>query len=70
MKISTIRLVLGMVAIENLHLEQLDLKMTFLHGNLEEDFYMIQLEGFTVQGQENLVYNLRKSLYDLKQAPR
>ena len=70
MKISTIRLVLGMVAIENLHLEQLDLKMTFLHGNLEEDFYMIQPEGFTVQGQENLVYNLRKSLYDLKQAPR
>ena len=67
---STIRLVLGMVAIENLHLEQLDLKMTFLHGNLEEDFYMIQPEGFTVQGQENLVYNLRKSLYDLKQAPR
>ena len=59
-----------MVAIENLHLEQLDLKMTFLHGNLEEDFYMIQPEGFTVQGQENLVYNLRKSLYDLKQAPR
>ena len=70
MKISTIRLVLGMVAIENLHLEQLDLKMTFLHGNLEEDLYMIQPEGFTVQGQENLVYNLRKSLYDLKQAPR
>ena len=46
---STIRLVLGMVAIENLHLEQLDLKMTFLHGNLEEDLYMIQPEGFTVQ---------------------
>ena len=67
---STIRLVLGMVAIENLHLEQLDLKTAFLHGNLEEDLYMIQLEGFTVQGQENLVYNLRKSLYDLKQAPR
>ena len=67
---STIRLVLGMVAIENLHLEQLDLKMTFLHGNLEEDLYMIQPKGFTVQGQENLFYNLRKSLYDLKQAPR
>ena len=67
---STIRLVLGMVAIENLHLEQLDLKTAFLHGNLEEDLYMIQPEGFTVQGQENLVYNLRKSLYDLKQAPR
>ena len=69
-KMSTIRLVLGMVAAENLHLEQLDAKMTFLHGDLEEDLYTIQLEGFTIQGQENLVCKLRKSLYGLKQAPR
>ncbi|RVX04079.1 Retrovirus-related Pol polyprotein from transposon TNT 1-94 [Vitis vinifera] len=47
-KMSTIRLVLGMVAAENLHLEQLDVNTTFLHGDLEEDFYMIQLEGFIV----------------------
>ena len=64
MKMSTIRLVQGMVAAENLHLEQLDVKTTFLHGDLEEDLYMIQPEGFIVQGQENLVYKLRKSLYD------
>ena len=69
-KMSTIRLVLGMVAVENLHLEQLDVKTTFLHGDLEEDLYMIQPEGFIVQGQENLVCKLRKSLYGLKQAPR
>ena len=69
-KMSTIRLVLGMVAVENLHLKQLDVKMTFLHGDLEEDLYTIQLEEFTVQGQENLVSKLRKSLYSLKQAPR
>ncbi|RVW21293.1 Retrovirus-related Pol polyprotein from transposon TNT 1-94 [Vitis vinifera] len=43
---------------------------TFLHGDLEEDLYMIQPEGFIVQGQENLVCKLRKSLYGLKQAPR
>ena len=67
---STIRLVLGMVATENLHLEQLDVKTAFLYGDLEEDLYMIQPEGFVVQGQENLVYKLRKSLYGLKQAPR
>ena len=53
-----------MVAAENLHLEQLDVNTTFLHGDLEEDLYMIQPEGFIVQGQENLVYKLRKSLYD------
>ncbi|KAL6350470.1 hypothetical protein AAG906_019117 [Vitis piasezkii] len=55
---STIILVLGMVV------------TTFLHGDLEEDLYMIQPEGFIVQGQENLVCKLRKSLYGLKQAPR
>jgi len=38
---STIRLVLGMVIVENLLLEQLDVKTTFLHGDLEEDIYMI-----------------------------
>ncbi|RVW96404.1 Retrovirus-related Pol polyprotein from transposon TNT 1-94 [Vitis vinifera] len=69
-KMSTIRLVLGMVAAENLYLEQLDVKTAFLHGDLEEDLYMIQPEGFIVQGQENLVCKLRKSLYGLKQAPR
>ena len=66
----TIRLVLGMVAVENLHLEQLDVKTTFLYGDLEEDLYMIQPEGFIVQRPKNLVYKLRKSLYGLKQAPR
>ena len=69
-KMLTIRLVLGMVDAENLHLEQLDVKTTFLHGDLEENLYMIQPEWFIVQGQENLVCKLRKSLYGLKQAPR
>ena len=41
-KMSTIRLILGMVAAENLHLEQLDEKTAFLHDDLEEDIYMIQ----------------------------
>ena len=65
-KMSTIRLVPRMVAVENLHLKQLDMKTTFLHGDLEEDIYMSQPEGFIVQGQKNLVCKLRKSLYGLK----
>ena len=59
----TISLVLGMVAAENLHLEQLDVKTAFLHGDLEEDLYMIQPEGFTVQGQENLVCKLKELVW-------
>lgn len=41
-KMTTIRMVLGIVASEDLHLEQLDVKTTCLHGDLEEDIYMAQ----------------------------
>uniref|UniRef100_A0A2N9EUG1 Retrovirus-related Pol polyprotein from transposon TNT 1-94 n=1 Tax=Fagus sylvatica TaxID=28930 RepID=A0A2N9EUG1_FAGSY len=44
-KLTTIRLVLGIVATENLHLEQLDVKTAFLHGDLEEDIYMQSATG-------------------------
>ncbi|KAE8694473.1 hypothetical protein F3Y22_tig00110783pilonHSYRG00316 [Hibiscus syriacus] len=69
-KLSTIRLVLKIVTAENLHLEQLDVKTAFLHGDLEEEIYMRQLEGFIEAGKKNLVCRLKKSLYGLKQAPR
>ncbi|KAE8684911.1 Actin-depolymerizing factor 1 [Hibiscus syriacus] len=69
-KLSTIRLVLKIVAAENLHLEQLDVKTAFLHGDLEEEIYMRQPEGFIEAGKKNLVCRLKKSLYGLKQAPR
>ena len=69
-KLTTIRLVLSMVAVENLPLEQLDVKIAFLHENLEEEIYMMQSEGFQIHGKENLVCRLNKSLYGLKQAPR
>ena len=69
-KMSTIRPILGMVAAKNQHLEQLDVKTTFLHDDLEEDIYMSQLEGFINQGQESLVCKFRTSLYGLKQALR
>ncbi|XP_071688322.1 TMV resistance protein N-like [Rutidosis leptorrhynchoides] len=61
-KMTTIRLVLSMVATEKLHLEQLDVKTAFLHGDIEEDIYMSQPEGFRVKGKESLVCNLKRSL--------
>ncbi|KAD4385370.1 hypothetical protein E3N88_25538 [Mikania micrantha] len=68
-KMTTIRLVLSIVASKNLHLEQIDVK-TFLHGDLDEDIYMVQLEGFQIFRKENMVCKLNKSLYGLKQALR
>ena len=70
-KMTTLRLLLGVVATKNLELEQLDVKTTFLHEDLEEDIYMSPLVGFTAMGEEShLVCRLKKSLYGLKQAPR
>ncbi|KAD5508939.1 hypothetical protein E3N88_16642 [Mikania micrantha] len=51
---TTIRLVLSIVATENLHLEQLDVKTTFFHGVLDEDIYMVQPEDFQISGKENM----------------
>lgn len=69
-KMSSIRVVLGLAASLNLEVEQLDVKTAFLHGDLEEEIYMEQPEGFEVKGKEHLVCKLKKSLYGLKQAPR
>ncbi|KAH9670456.1 hypothetical protein KPL70_016992 [Citrus sinensis] len=69
-RLTTVRIVLAMCAIFDLHLEQLDLETAFLHGELEEEIYMLQPEGFAETGKENLVCRLNKSLYGLKQASR
>ena len=69
-KHSSIRALLAFVAMEDIKLYQLDVKTAFLHGELEEEIYMKQLEGFEVKGKENYVCRLKKSLYGLKQSPR
>ena len=48
----------------------MDVNSTFLNGNLEEEVYVEQPQGYEVPRQENKVYRLKKALYGLKQAPR
>ena len=64
---SSIRMVLALAASLDLEVEQMDVKTVFVHGDLDEDIYMEELEGFVVNGKENHVCKLRKSLYGLKQ---
>ena len=61
---------MALVVQYDLELEQMDVKIAFLHGKLEEQIYMVQPEGYTVQGDENKICRLRRSLYGLKQSPR
>ena len=46
------------------------MKITFIHGELEEHIFMHQTEGFVIEGKEDHVYRLKKPFYDLKQSLR
>ncbi|CAM8956673.1 unnamed protein product [Rhodiola kirilowii] len=68
-RISTIKLLIALASIHKFLVHQMDVKTAFLNGDLEEEIYMKQLEGFIMPGQEHKVCKLVKSLYGLKQAP-
>jgi hypothetical protein len=69
-RITTIRLLIALAAIHNLVIHQMDVKTAFLNGDLEEEVYMKQPEGFVMPDNEHKVCKLVKSLYGLKQAPK
>jgi hypothetical protein len=66
-RFSSIRLMLALAARHGLRMQQMDVQTAFLYGDLKEEIYMEQPDGY-VEG--NRVCRLRKSLYGLKQAPR
>ena len=69
-KKDSLRIIMALVAHFDLELHQMDVKTAFLNGNLDEDIYMEQPEGFAKKGNEHLVCKLKKSIYGLKQASR
>ncbi|KAL8093109.1 hypothetical protein AgCh_035123 [Apium graveolens] len=70
LKLETVRLLLVLSAKSGWEVHHLDVKTTFLNGDLLEEVYVNQPEGYVKQGQEHLVYKLAKALYGLRQAPR
>ncbi|BBG93711.1 transposable element gene [Prunus dulcis] len=61
-KMSSIRVVIGLAASLNLEIEQLDVKTAFLHGEREEEIYMEQPEGFKVKGKEDFGMSAEEEL--------
>jgi hypothetical protein len=69
-RLTMVRVLLSLAASCGLLVHQMDVKTTFLNGELEEEIYMDQPDGFLTKGQEGMVCRLMKSLYGLKQAPK
>ena len=69
-RFESIRSVIALAVEKGLRLHQMDVNTAFLHGELEEEVFMRQPEGFVVKEKEHLVCKLNKSLYGLKQSPR
>ena len=54
-KMTSIQTILGITSSMDLEIEQLDVKTTFLHGELDKEIYMQQPEGFMEKEKDNLV---------------
>jgi hypothetical protein len=65
-----IRTILTLSTSYKWEIHQMDVKSSFLNGDLNEDIYMQQSPGFVTAKNSKLVCKLHKSLYSLKQAPR
>ena len=64
----SVHLIIALAAQQQWHMTSVDVKTAFLYGELDEELFMEQPEGFTVKGQEHKVFRLKCALYGLKQA--
>ncbi|KAD4586383.1 hypothetical protein E3N88_23984 [Mikania micrantha] len=69
-RIETVRLILALAAYNGWEVHHLDVKSAILHGELKEEVYVTQPEGFVKLGNVGKVYKLYKGLYGLRQTPR
>jgi hypothetical protein len=69
-RMEAIHLLLDYACSKNVKVYQMDVKSTFLNGQLEEEVYIEQPEGFQLSENTDYVCKLKKALYGLKQAPR
>ena len=69
-RMEVLRTLLTLGAVLDWEIHQMDVKTAFLNGELEEEIFIRQPEGYRVKGKEHMVCKLIKSLYGLKQAPR
>ena len=69
-RFESVRSVIALAVHGNMRLHQMDVKTAFLNGELCEEVFLRQPEGFVEKGKENLVCRLKKSIYGLKQSPR
>jgi hypothetical protein len=69
-KQTTLRTLLAVVGKRRMQVKHFDAKTAFLNGELKEELFIKQPEGFVVKGKEHLVCKLEKSIYGLKQSAR
>jgi hypothetical protein len=68
--LKSIRILLAIAAYFDYEIWQMDVKTAFLNGNIEEELYMVQPDGFVDPKDANKVCKLQRSIYGLKQASR
>ena len=69
-RIESIRILIAIAVQENWELHHLDVKTAFLNGEIKEDIYITQPEGFFIKRKENHILKLQKAFHGLKQALR
>jgi hypothetical protein len=67
---TSIRIIISLASVFDWKLHQMDVKTTFLNGEVEQEVYIGQPEGFVIHEKESHVCKLKKALYGLKQALR